>query len=262
MIEWLEVVVPIVKECGEKARWNLLMGKNKGSRKKQGDWVTKTDKDVEAKIIEGISHYFPDHAFLGEESGIRGDAQDCWVIDPIDGTTNFVHGFPQSAISVAYCYQGKPQLAIIYEYINDNLFTAVTGNGTYLNGERIRVSKTDQFASSLFIASGQINPLWPLVGRLSAETDGARRTGSTVLDLAYLAAGKADAVISGPVNFWDVAAGVLLIKEAGGLVADINNQTQFEFNARTNAFVAATPKLFARYLSETKQFLLNKESES
>lgn len=254
MKEWLEVIVPVVRECGKQARHKLLIGPSDGKRKKNGEWVTKTDKYTEQKIIEGIKKYFPQHSFLGEEGGMVGNTKECWVIDPIDGTTNFVHGYQQSAISVAFCRNGQPELAIIYDYVRDDIYTAASGRGAHVNNERIRVSTTSQFASSLFAASGQINRYWQLVADLAKQTDGVRRTGSTVIDLAHLASGKIDAVVSGPVNYWDVAAGALLVQESGGLISDINNKTKFAFNAPTAVFVMATPKLFSRYFTLTKHF--------
>ena len=254
-VSWLEVVAPIVRDAGKMAERNLRMGKNWGTRKKFSDWVTETDKAAEAMIIDRIRHYFPDHQFLGEEGGVSGESEHCWVIDPLDGTTNYVHGFPCFAVSVAYCYRQRPLLGIVYNSLNDDIYTAADGNGAHLNGERIRVSKTASYSASLFLASGQLGGdfgLWPLLSKIVKETDGLRRTGSTVLDMALLAAGKVDALISGPVNYWDVAAGSVLVREAGGFISDIDDRTRFVFGQRTETFVAANPQVFARYFSQVK----------
>lgn len=256
---WLEVLVPIVRRAGGLAYKNIPHGRATAHKKGRGDWVTETDKQIEELIVNELQRYFPEHGFLGEEYGRQGDADHCWVIDPLDGTTNYVHRYPQTVISVAFCHKGRPTVAAVYDFIRDEMYTAAAGDGAYVNDERLRVSGQISFYDSLFIASGQIGDggLWPFVTGLIKNTEGMRRTGSTVIDLAWLAAGRVDAVICGPVNFWDVAAGGLLLREAGGLICDVNDRRDFVFGERTDTFVAATPKIFTRFFTETKAFLKN-----
>ena len=253
--QWLEIIAPVVRQAGGEARRRLFSGKSSASRKNGGEWVTDVDRDTEAFLVEQLRRYFPDHGVLGEESGSSGDADNCWVIDPLDGTTNYVHGYPHCAVSVAFCRGGRPQLAIVYDIMADLLYTAATGGGAYCDDERLRVSRESAFGSALFIASGQVDSggLWELVVDLSRRSEGMRKTGSSVLDLAWLAAGRVDAVVSGPANYWDVAAGALLVREAGGFICDVNDRTEFVFGARTECFVAAAPKVFPRFFAETKR---------
>lgn len=256
---WLEIVGPIAREAGVAIRRHLHSGKNKNAmRKPAGDWVTAADEYAERFIIDKLQYYFPKHSILGEESGLHGRAKACWVIDPLDGTTNFVHGMPCFAVSIAFCQDGAPELAVLYDINHDELYTAVRGRGAFCEDKRLRMEKKMTYAESLLMASGQLGmdggAMWRLLGRMASESEGARRSGSTVLDLAWLAAGHVDVVVSGPVRFWDVAAGSLLVREAGGLLADVYDRTQFVFNQKTACFVAANPHIFARYLHETKAF--------
>lgn len=240
-------------------RRSLQHGKDKKARRKEsGDWVTPFDTAAEEMIIDKLRYYFPQHSILGEEGGLQGKSKECWVIDPLDGTTNFVHGVPCCMVSIAFCRDGLPEVSVIYDIANDELYTAARGRGAFLEDKRLRIDKKVNYAESLLIMSGQVGrehgKIWQLLGRLASECEGARRTGSTVLDLAWLAAGRVEAVVSGPVQFWDVAAGALLVREAGGLISDVNERTRFVFNQRTAHFVAANPHIFARIFYETKTF--------
>ena len=253
---WLELVAPIVREAGKRARRNLLSQRVQASRKAGGEWVTDIDRDTEAFLIERLRRHFPDHGVLGEEGGLSGDRDSCWVIDPIDGTANAVHQYPHCAVSVAFCRAGRPELAVVYDIMADYLYTAAAGRGGYRDDERLRVSPVTTVGDALLIASGQVDSgkLWPFVIDLSVRCDGLRKTGSSVLDLAWLAAGQTDIVVSGPVNYWDVAAASLLVREAGGFICDVNDRTEFAFAERTANFVAAPPKIFARLLAELKRY--------
>lgn len=253
--QWLELMAPVVRQAGSAARRRLFSGRTSASRKDGGEWVTDVDRDTEAFIVERLQHYFPEHGVLGEEGGQRGSTDNCWVIDPLDGTTNYVHRYPHCAVSVAFCRGGRAQLAIVYDIMTDALYTALAGGGAYCDDQRLRVSREVTFGSALFIASGQVEAggLWELVPALSRRSEGMRKTGSSVLDMAWLAAGQVDAVVSGPANYWDVAAAALLVREAGGLICDVNDQTEFTFGERTACFVAAAPKVFTRFFTETKK---------
>lgn len=254
--EWMEALAPMVRQAGLAARRRIAAGRAVAARKSGGEWVTDIDRSTEEFLVERIGRIFPDHGVLGEEGGMRGEERRCWVIDPIDGTTNMVHGLPHCAVSVAYCERGRAKLALTYDVMSDLLYTAVAGGGAYCEGERLRVAKAPVFSESLFIASGQIgeSAMWPLVVEFSRRTEGMRKTGSSVLDLTWLAAGYVDAVVSGAVNYWDVAAGELLVREAGGFVSDVHDRTEFVFGERVAPFVAAAPKVFARFFTECKRF--------
>ncbi len=226
-----------------------------GARHKSGgELVTATDPEAEEIIRETLAETFPEHGFLGEESGMRGDADACWVVDPLDGTTNFVHGYGSCAVSIAFCRGGAPVVAVICDVFADAFYSAEEGQGAFCDERRIRVSARASFPESLVIAGGQMDSggynLWPLVTRIAPQLRGVRRTGSTALDMAYVAAGKADALISGPVRFWDVAAGWLLLREAGGLIADIHGKPEFAFAEAPPPFAAAGAKMFPRFLAE------------
>ena len=253
---WLDLIAPVVRQAGMRARRRFLAGDARATRKHGDEWVTDVDRATESLIIERLRHYFPDHGVLGEESGQQGVVDNCWVIDPLDGTTNYVHRYPHCAVSVAFCRKGRAEIAIIYDLMADLLYTAVVGGGAYCEDRRLRVSSAASFGDALFIASGQVDTaeLWALVADFSRRTEGMRKTGSSVLDLAWLAAGQVDAVVSGSVNYWDIAAGALLVREAGGFICDINDNSDFIFGERTVPFVAATPKVFTRFFTDTKNY--------
>ena len=253
----LKAVKEIVRHAGLKLRRRLLAGRRRMNavKKAGGEWVTDLDRVAEEYIISSLQKHYPNDGFLGEESGLQGNAARCWAIDPIDGTTNFIHGFLQCAVSVAYCVNGRAEIGVIYDIAADEMYSATTGGGAYLEDKRLRVSGETLFAHSLFILGGRINEdLMPLLVSMAKRCDGMRRLGATTLDLAWVASGKADAVVSGPVRFWDVAAGALLLREAGGLLSDLEDNTEFAFNEKTKSFVAATPRVFSAFFSEVKDY--------
>ena len=222
--------------------------------KADGELVTATDGDAEDIIRTTIAETFPEHGFLGEESGMHGDAAACWVADPLDGTTNFVHGFEGCAVSLAFCRGGRPVAAAVFDIFADVCYSAEDGGGAFCEDRRMRVSGRSALSESLLIASGQMVSsgfsLWNALAKLGPSLRGVRRTGSTALDLAYIAAGRAEVALSGPVRFWDVAAGWLLVREAGGLICDINGAPEFEFAKPVPPFVAGNAKTFQRFLRE------------
>jgi len=197
------------------------------SEKSKNDYVTEVDKQAEAVIIDTLLKAYPKHAILAEESGTRGKSDYVWIIDPLDGTTNFMHGFPHFAVSIALQHKGKLQQAVIYDPFRQELFTSSRGDGAYLNDRRIRVSKRKNLDGALlgtgfpFGESANIDRFIKTCRILMPLTAGIRRAGAATLDLAYIACGRLDGFWEFGLKPWDIAAGALLIEEAGGLVSDI-----------------------------------------
>ncbi len=200
------------------------------TEKSRNDFVSNVDKQAEAVIIETIHKAYPDHAMLAEESGQRGEHEYQWIIDPLDGTTNFLHGFPQFAISIALKHKNTLEQAIIYDPLRQELFTATRGQGAYLNNRRMRVSRRHTLAGALigtgfpFRAFDKVETYLAILKELIPLTAGIRRPGAASLDLAYVAAGRLDGFWEYGLEQWDMAAGILLIREAGGFVSDINQR--------------------------------------
>lgn len=230
------------------------------SSKSANDFVTEVDHKAEQAIIETIRKAFPDHAILAEESGETAGSNDeyLWIIDPLDGTTNFIHGFPQFAVSIALQVRGRLEHAVIYNPVSEELFTASRGGGATLNNRRIRVSGAKSLAGSLlgtgfpFKQPQYLDPYLETFRALHPETAGIRRAGSAALDLAFVAAGRLDGFWEIGLNKWDIAAGVLLIQEAGGLVSDFSGGHNF---METGNIVAGTPKVFKGILQKIKPHL-------
>jgi len=220
--------------------------------KTYNDFVTEVDHAAEAAIIEILKDAYPDHGFLGEESGNdRIDADNVWIIDPLDGTTNFLHGFPQYCISIALMQKGQITQAVIYDPNRNDLFTATRGRGAFLNDKRIRVSKRVKLQDSI-IGTGfpfrdftHLDPYLAMFKDMVKKTSGVRRPGSAALDLAYVAAGWYDGFWEIGLSKWDIAAGALLIQEAGGIVGDFEGNENW---LDTGNIVGANPKLFGQLM--------------
>lgn len=224
------------------------------SRKSHSDFVSEVDGAAEDVIIKTIMDAYPQHSILAEESGTRGNQvkpEFLWIIDPLDGTTNFLHGFPQYSVSIALMHKGVLNQAVVYNPANNELFAASRGHGAYFNDRRIRVSKRTKLADSL-IGTGfpfrdftHMDAYMAMFRDIAPRTVGIRRPGSAALDLAYVAAGRYDGFWEIGLSPWDMAAGCLLITEAGGLVGDLEgNETHIE---RGN-IVAGNPKVFGQLL--------------
>ncbi len=213
-------------------------------------FVTEVDKASEKMILETLVDAYPDHHFLAEESGViqaRGNSDFQWIIDPLDGTTNFIHGLPHYGISIALLHRGILQQAVIFQPEQNLLFTATRGAGAFLNDRRIRVSKRMHLRDSLIVTGFAYHPSRPLEfyralqQGIASTSGGLRNSGASALDLAYCAAGWYDATVQLGARSWDVAAGALLIQEAGGMVSDFNGDSNF---VDCGHLIAATPKVF------------------
>jgi myo-inositol-1(or 4)-monophosphatase len=194
--------------------------------KGRNDFVSDVDRLAEREIISVISKAYPEHAIMAEESGNSGESDTVWIIDPLDGTTNFLHGFPHYCVSIAVMVKGKIDHGVIYDPLREELFTASRGDGAQLNDRRLRVGKRKELANSL-LATGfpfkkphYLPPFLDTFKSLFVQVADIRRTGSAALDLAYVAAGRLDGYWEIGLEKWDLAAGALLIEEAGGVISD------------------------------------------
>ena len=220
--------------------------------KGHNDYVTQTDVEAEAAIIEVINEAYPSHSIVAEESGSSGASDFKWIIDPIDGTLNFIHGFPSYAISIALQVKGRLEQAVIYDPTRDEMYTASRGAGAQLNGQRIRVSPRTELDSSILGTGFPLrnknklpNYLLGFTTLLNKSAD-IRRTGSAALDLAYVACGRLDGYWEFDLHEWDIAAGALLVQESGGLIGDPEGG---ETHLQTGNVVAANPKIFRQILA-------------
>ncbi|MCX7891925.1 MAG: inositol monophosphatase [Burkholderiales bacterium] len=220
--------------------------------KRQKDFVTEVDKAAEEAIIGTLKTAYPAHAILAEESGASGDSEYTWVIDPLDGTTNFIHGFPQYAVSIGLLHKGVPAQAVVFDPNRNELFTASKGRGAFLNERRIRVSRRAHLDDALigtgfpFRDLARLEEYIRMFRQVTQKTVGVRRPGAASLDLAYVAAGRLDGFWEIGLSPWDMAAGALLILEAGGLVADFDGEAKY---LDTGEVVAGCPKVFAQLLA-------------
>ncbi|MCL6261905.1 MULTISPECIES: inositol monophosphatase family protein [Craterilacuibacter] len=222
-------------------------------KKSANDFVTDVDRAAEQAIIDVILEAYPSHAILAEESGAKGmgASEYEWIIDPIDGTTNFLHGHSQYAISIALAHKGQVQEAVVYDPSRNDLYTASRGVGAFLNERRIRVSKRIQLNECL-IATGfpvvdqsMIDTYLAILKDVIAKSAGARREGAASLDLCNVACGRVDGFFEFNLKPWDIAAGSLIVQEAGGIVTDMKGeQTWLE----SGDIVAASPKVLAQLL--------------
>ncbi len=196
--------------------------------KQASDFVSEVDQQAERIIIDRIHKAYPSHAILAEESGEHGEAGGMqWIIDPLDGTTNYLHRFPQFAVSIACKDRSELEVAVVYDPFSQELFTASRGAGTQLDGRRVRVSRTSRLETSLigtglpFRKDQKIDHYLPMLREVMLNTAGVRRPGAAALDLAYLAAGRLDGFWELGLKPWDMAAGILLVREAGGTVTEL-----------------------------------------
>lgn len=244
------------------ARPDLIKFSPKGPR----DFVTTTDKSAEQAIIYALRSAYPTHSILAEESGSSKQQEDYqWIIDPIDGTKNFIHGFPHFSISIALKHKGHIEHGLIYDPIRDDLFTASRGAGAQKNNRRIRISQKAHLKDCLigtglpFCALAQYgNQYYDALKTLSKECSGIRNSGSAALDLAYIASGQLDGFFALKLAPWDMAAGILLIKEAGGLMSDIYGQENY---LKNGSIVTSNPKVLKQFFKVLQPFLKTKNHQ-
>jgi myo-inositol-1(or 4)-monophosphatase len=228
----------------------------KVTAKQPNDFVTEVDKAAEAAIIETLREAYPNYGILAEESGITAgqggrDGEYQWIIDPLDGTTNFIHGLPQYAVSIALAKGNVIEQAVVFDPNRNELFTASKGAGAFLNERRIRVSRRTRLGEAL-IGTGfpyrmfdKIDLYLAIFKELAEKTAGQRRPGAASLDLAYVACGRYDGFWEFGLSPWDMAAGALLISEAGGLISDLRGDGNY---LETGNVIAGTPKVFGPLL--------------
>ncbi|HHZ69504.1 MAG TPA: inositol monophosphatase [Methylococcaceae bacterium] len=222
------------------------IGALKVPQKSKNGFASEIDKSAEREIIRIINSAYPDHSIIAEESGHHPGNDYVWIIDPLDGTTNFLHGFPQYSISIALTHKGKITQGVIFDPLKDELFCASRGAGALLNDRKIRVSQQTHLQGSLLGTGFPVKPLQYLdvylemFKALHTNSAGIRRTGSAALDLAYLAAGRLDGFWEIGLRPWNMAAGVLLIQEAGGIVTDFSFDDHF---MKSGNIIAGNPKM-------------------
>lgn len=216
------------------------------NKKSKNDFVSEVDKMAEQEVIKVIKSAYPDHGILAEESGKHHGNDFTWIIDPLDGTTNFLHGYPQYAVSIALKHKNKIEVAVVYDPLHDDLFTAENGRGATLNNRRIRVSRQTDLNSAL-IGTGfpfkypeHLDAYVKMFKPINLNTAGIRRAGSAALDLAYLATGRLDGFWEIGLKPWDMAAGILLVQEAGGVLTDFSFNTHY---LQSGNLIAGNPKM-------------------
>ena len=235
-------------------RHSLDIEKLKIDVKRQSDFVTEVDRAAEAAILDVLREAYPSHGILAEESGLAGtnpDSEYQWIIDPLDGTTNFIHGLPQYAVSIGLAHKGVMTQAVVYDPNRNELFTATRGGGAFLNDKRIRVSKRIRLDEAL-IGTGfpyrmfdHVDAYLAIFRDVAQKTAGMRRPGAAALDLAWVACGRMDGFWELGLSPWDMAAGTLLITEAGGLVGDLSGEANY---MKTGNIVGGNPKVFGQLL--------------
>jgi myo-inositol-1(or 4)-monophosphatase len=252
----LNIAVKAARRAGSViSRASLDPGALEVRAKHANDFVTQVDRAAEQAAIDIIRRAYPDHGILAEESGAvpgeGGKAEYLWIIDPLDGTTNFIHGFPHYCVSIGVQHKGTMTQAVVFDPTRNELFTASRGRGAFLNDRRIRVTKCLGLANAL-LGTGfppkerpRLDTFLAQLKIVMTSSQGMRRAGSAALDLAYVAAGRLDGFWEMGLSKWDIAAGSLLVVEAGGLVGDFQGETTY---MDSGDIVAATPKVFAQIL--------------
>jgi len=248
----LNVAVMAARRAGAVLIRNLpKLQKLKVEQKGHNDYVSEADHAAERAIIDVIQKHYPDHAILAEESGAQGDqsSDTVWIIDPLDGTTNYLHGFPAFAVSIGVRVDGHMAHGVVYDPLRQELFTASRGAGAQLDEHKIRVSGQRELARAL-IGTGfpfrqtdtDFGPYLDMLGKVLTNTSGVRRPGAAALDLCYVAAGRLDAFWETGLAPWDVAAGSLIVREAGGIVSSLDGAEDF---LDSGHLLCGTPKVYS-----------------
>jgi myo-inositol-1(or 4)-monophosphatase len=234
-------------------------------KKARHDYVSEVDRACEAEIVREIKRFYPDHAFLCEESGASGESDFVWIIDPLDGTSNYLHGLPHFAVSIALQISGRTQHAVVYDPIRDELFNASRGSGAFVNNKRMRVSSRLGLDGAIlatafpFRQRDKLQAYSRIFQAVFGKIEDIRRAGTASLDLAWVAAGRMDGYFEIGLKPWDVAAGALLVREAGGVVMDFNGNDTVE---DAGTIVAAPYKVMTslRQIIDEKWKLAKKSS--
>ncbi len=255
----LNIAIRAARRAGDFIERSVDMSGNLDiTSKSHNDFVSDVDKKAEKEIIAILKKAYPDHGILAEESGEQDGNEYQWVIDPLDGTTNFLHGFPQFAVSIALLHKGRPEVGVIYDPMRRELFTAVRGGGATLNDRKIRVSKRRGLDGALlgtgfpYTDFSYMDTYMETLKALMPKTAGIRRPGSAALDLAYVAAGRIDGFWEFNLNAWDIAAGTLMVQEAGGIVTDFAGADNYLSSGNV---IAANPKVFHAMLTTIQPLL-------
>lgn len=225
-------------------------------KKGHNDFVSEVDRAAEQAIIETILEAYPKHAILAEESGSHGDSEYVWIVDPLDGTTNFLHGFPQYAVSIALMHKGVITQGVVYDPCRNDLFTATRGVGAFLNDRRLRVSKVRELSDAL-VGTGfpytdfkNLDTYQAIFRDMTQKAGGVRRPGAAALDLAYVACGRFDGFFEFGLKQCDLAAGSLLVTEAGGLVTDFHGEEGY---FESGNVLCGNPRVFGQMLQVIRQ---------
>ena len=256
-----KTLMPIIKNVVDKYIGTSYSIEKKG----QGNFVTTVDKKIEQELIDRFQQLVPGSGVIAEETEAQLEQKFNWIIDPIDGTTNFIHGLPQYAVSVALTYCGEPIAAVVYDVAKNELFTAAKGQGAKLDSRRIRVSENDEMRRSLIGTGFPFRPGADIDGYLKGfknvaeRSAGIRRPGSAALDLCWVACGRYDGFWEFSLKPWDVAAGGLIVLEAGGLITDLTGGEEW---LETGNVCAGNPKIFAQLLPLVGKLSVNTQSEA
>lgn len=255
--EFLEIAIKAARLAGEVIVANLgKIARDDISAKQAFDFVTHIDKETEQLIVKTIKERFPNHSFLAEESTKEiNEDRYLWIIDPLDGTTNYIHSYPVFSVSIALEYKKEIIIGVIFDPLRNELFTAEKGNGAFLNGQPVKVSETTELKDSLvttgfpFRKKDFIDSYLMLFKHIFHKVSDIRRAGSAALDLAYVACGRCEGFFEIGLSPWDMAAGSLIIGEAGGIVTDFGGGRDYLL---TGNIVATTPALHRELLKEVK----------
>ncbi len=263
MTPMLNIALRAARKAGDKiARATDNLGNIEVKSKGVNNFFTEVDLAAESEIISTLQKFYPEHAILSEEAGLVGipDSEFRWIIDPLDGTTNFIRGIPHFSVSIACMFKGRLEHGIVLDPIRNEEFTASRGCGAQLNGKRIRVSQVNSLDGSLLgtgipfknHCDSKLTEYCMSVDTLAGQSAGIRRAGAASLDLAYVAAGRLDGFWELGLSIWDIAAGTLLITEAGGLISDMSGSQDYLDSGNV---VCGNPKCFKEILKVVEPLL-------